>query len=44
MDFYLEKGLVHIGDSRQAPTFVQYFTKHISKLEGLVSDLKVRVA
>ena len=44
VDFYLEKGVVHIGDSRQAPTFVHYFTKHISKLEGLVSDLKVRVA
>jgi len=46
VDFYLEKGVVHIGssESRQAPTFVHYFTKHISKLEGLVSDLKVRVA
>jgi translation initiation factor 3 subunit L len=44
VDFYLEKGVIHIADSRQAPTFVHYFTKHISKLEGLVSDLKVRMA
>jgi len=44
VDFYLEKGVVHIADSRQAPTFVHYFTKHISKLQTLVSDLNVRPA
>jgi len=43
VDFYLEKELVHIADSRLQPTFVHYFTNHISKLESLVSDLKVRV-
>lgn len=42
VDFYLDKGVVLIADSRQQPTFVHYFTKHISKLEGLVNDLKVR--
>ena len=42
VDFYLDKGVVLIADSRQQPTFVHYFTKHISKLEGLVNDIKVR--
>lgn len=41
VDFYLEKGVAHIDDSRQAPTFVHYFTKHISKLQTLVSGLNV---
>jgi translation initiation factor 3 subunit L len=42
VDFFLEKGVVNIADSRQAPTFVHQFIKHISKLQSLVSDLKVR--
>jgi len=44
VDFYLEKGVIHIADTRVAPTFAHYFTKHIAKLESLVSDLSVRPA
>ena len=40
-DFYLDKSVILISDSRSQPTFVHFFTKHISKLEGLVNDLKV---
>lgn len=32
--FYVEKGVVHIADTRVAPTFVHYFTKQIEKLES----------
>ena len=41
-DFYLDKSVILISDSRSQPTFVHFFTKHISKLEGLVNDIKVR--
>ena len=39
VDFYVEKGVVHIADTRVAPTFVHYFTKHIDKLEAQCADL-----
>mmetsp|Transcript_53369 Transcript_53369/g.130396 ORF Transcript_53369/g.130396 Transcript_53369/m.130396 type:complete len:558 (-) Transcript_53369:168-1841(-) len=37
VDFYLEKGVVHIADTRTAPTFAHYFIKHVNKLEQQVS-------
>lgn len=42
--FYVEKGVVHIADTRVAPTFVHYFTKHIEKLEAQCQELSTRSA
>ncbi len=42
VDFYLEKGVVHIADTRTTPTFSHYFIKHINKLEGQVQELNPR--
>jgi len=44
VDFFVEKGVVHIADTRVAPTFVHYFTKHIEKLEAQCADLSSRAA
>lgn len=37
VDFCLEKGLVHIADTRTAPTFAHYFIKQVNQLEQQVS-------
>ena len=42
VDFYLEKGVVHIADTRTTPTFSTYFVKHINKLEAQVQELNPR--
>ncbi|KAJ1469261.1 translation initiation factor 3 complex subunit L, partial [Baffinella frigidus] len=40
VDFYVTKGVVHVAETRVAPTFVPYFVKNINKLEKLLKDLR----
>jgi translation initiation factor 3 subunit L len=40
VDFYVNKGVVHVAETRVAPTFVPYFVKNINKLEKLLQNLK----
>eukprot|EP00293_Proteomonas_sulcata_P003889 CAMPEP_0184322914 /NCGR_PEP_ID=MMETSP1049-20130417/127357_1 /TAXON_ID=77928 /ORGANISM="Proteomonas sulcata, Strain CCMP704" /LENGTH=227 /DNA_ID=CAMNT_0026644227 /DNA_START=48 /DNA_END=731 /DNA_ORIENTATION=- len=40
VDFFLEKGVVHIADTRVAPTFANYFIKHINKLDAQILELR----